>query len=238
MIFAIRYVLQSYTRSRRYVPPVIIYLFAMMLIYSYKPSPIADSYSVTALLLFFASAWLGVSLLNHEHPVQKQLSVQHTRRHWIYFSAELIAAYILLVFMTGVAVIYPVVFRMFEHVPSTLQWIVGVIGHLSLALLGLSLSLFCQRIFIAKMNRSLSLVIIALTASLAGPRLTELLPVGVQWMIWILPPAHLIVNAMMNLDQMHTEDVIWALLLPVVYAFVMIGAYIKIVSRKELDGLH
>lgn len=134
--------------------------------------------------------------------------------------------------------IYPAVFKMFEHVPSTLQWIVGVIGHLSLALLGLSLSLFCQRIFIAKMNRSLSLVIIALTASLAGPRLTELLPVGVQWMIWILPPAHLIVNAMMNLDQMHTEDVIWALLLPAVYAFVMIGAYIKIVSRKELDGLH
>ncbi|WP_225999394.1 hypothetical protein [Paenibacillus sp. BJ-4] len=238
MIFAIRYILQSYTRSRRYVPPVVIYFFAMMLIYSYKPSPIADSYSVTALLLFFASAWLGISLLNHEHPVQKQLSVQHNRQHWIYFSAELIAAYIMLVFMTGVAVIYPVVFKMFVHVPSVLQWVVGIIGHLSLALLGLSLSLFCQRIFIAKTNRSLSLVIIALTVSLAGPRLAELLPVGAEWMIWILPPAHMNVNAMMNLEQLPLGEVIWSLLLPVLYAFVLIGVYIKIVSRKELNGLH
>ncbi|WJH29970.1 hypothetical protein N6H13_04325 [Paenibacillus sp. CC-CFT742] len=52
MIYLTRYLLRQYIRSQKYFAPVVMYIIAMLLIYSYQPNPVADSYSVTAMLLF------------------------------------------------------------------------------------------------------------------------------------------------------------------------------------------
>lgn len=49
MIHLICYLLKNYIRSQKYVAPVIFYIITMLLIYSYKPNPVADSYSVTGM---------------------------------------------------------------------------------------------------------------------------------------------------------------------------------------------
>lgn len=93
MIYLTRYLLKHYIRSQKYVAPVIFYIITMLLIYSYKPNPVADSYSVTAMLLFFGADWLGLTVLNTEPAGQYQLLVLHAGSKRKVVFAQLICAY-------------------------------------------------------------------------------------------------------------------------------------------------
>lgn len=71
----IGYFLHSYTVSQRFFGPVAGVIIAVLILYSYKPNPVMSSYSATAVFLFIACAWLGLSFLNHEQAVQKQVVI-------------------------------------------------------------------------------------------------------------------------------------------------------------------
>ncbi|WP_339248955.1 hypothetical protein [Paenibacillus sp. FSL P2-0136] len=67
--------MHSYTVSQRFFGPVAGVIIAVLILYSYKPNPVMSSYSATAVFLFIACAWLGLSFLNHEQAVQKQVVI-------------------------------------------------------------------------------------------------------------------------------------------------------------------
>lgn len=75
----IGYFLHSYTVSQRFFGPVAGVIIAVLILYSYKPNPVMSSYSATAVFLFIACAWLGLSFLNHEQAVQKQVVIVQLR---------------------------------------------------------------------------------------------------------------------------------------------------------------
>lgn len=76
----IAYFLRSYTFSQRYFAPVAGTLIAVLILYSYKPNPVMNSYAASAVMLFVGCAWLGLSFLNHEQAVQRQVAVVHLQK--------------------------------------------------------------------------------------------------------------------------------------------------------------
>lgn len=87
----IKYSLHDYIRSHKYFPPVSTFIVLIAVFYTYKPNPIVDSYAITALFLFVISAWLCMSVLSLDSPVQRQLLILNLRSGYRYYLAKLAA---------------------------------------------------------------------------------------------------------------------------------------------------
>ena len=112
----------------------------------YKPNPIADSYSVTAMLLFLAAAWLGVMVMNTEPAKQYQLLVLHAGSRRKVVTSQLICAWIMQFMLTVITVLYPVFAGMFERQPTGEEWMMTWLGHMGLSLLGLGIKCIFSKI--------------------------------------------------------------------------------------------
>ncbi|QOS78428.1 hypothetical protein JNUCC31_27575 [Paenibacillus sp. JNUCC31] len=234
MIHLTRYLLKHYIRSQKYVAPVIFYIITMLLIYSYKPNPVADSYSVTAMLLFFGAAWLGLTVMNTESAGQYQLLVIHSGSKRKVAFAQLICALIMQFGLTAITVLYPIVTGMFGRLPSAGEWSMAWAGHLALSLLGLGLSVFFQKSYISMLSRSMPLFIVVLLVSLVQGSLSERLPESVQWLVKILPPAFYLVREMMLFEASKMGAVVSTTVWAVLYATVLLIIHIWLSGRRDL----
>ncbi|WP_340390138.1 hypothetical protein [Paenibacillus sp. FSL E2-0151] len=234
MIYLTRYLLRHHIRSQKYFAPVIFYIIAMLLIYSYKPNPIADSYSVTAMLLFVAAAWLGVMVMNTEPAKQYQLLVLHTGSRRKVVTSQLICAWIMQFMLTVITVLYPVFAGMFEKQPTGEEWMMTWLGHLGLSLLGLGISVFFQKSYIPLLSRSMPALIIVLLLSFIQGSLSERLPESLEWLGRILPPAFYLVREMMLFDESKMDSFVSVMLWTVLYASVLLIIHVWLSRRRDL----
>lgn len=234
MKYLIKYLLQQNIRSQKYLAPVVFYTIVMLLMYSYKPNPVADSYGVTAMLLFFGSAWLGLTVMNAEPPGQIQLLVLHAGSRRKVAIGQLISAVVMQLAMALITIVYPIVTGMFDRQPSANEWIVAWCGHLVLALLGLSISVFFQNAYISRLSRSLPIFIVVLLSSFVQISLSEKLPESLQWMSYILPPAFYLVQKMMLYDGGGLGQIILVCTWSAVYAMLLLSIHIWLSGRRDL----
>ncbi|MEO2203971.1 hypothetical protein ABGV42_09480 [Paenibacillus pabuli] len=234
MIHLTLYLLRHYIRSQKYFAPVVMYVIAMLLIYSYRPNPIADSYSVTAMLLFFGSAWLGLSVMNAEPAGQIQLLVLHagSRRKVIF--GQLWCAWMMQCALVIITVLYPVMFGMFERQPTGGEWMMAWFGHLALSLLGLGVSLFFQKSYVPRFSRSLPGLIVLLLLSFVQGSLTNHLPEWLQWLNKVLPPAFYLVREMMIFEEAKWGAVLLSIIWAVMYAFVLVSIHVWLSGRRDI----
>ncbi|MFB8373629.1 hypothetical protein [Paenibacillus taichungensis] len=234
MIYLTRYLLKHYIRSQKYVAPVIFYIITMLLIYSYKPNPVADSYSVTAMLLFFGAAWLGLTVMNTEPAGQYQLLVLHAGSKRKVVFAQLICALIMQFGLTAITVLYPVVTGMFGRLPSAGEWIMAWAGHLALSLLGLGLSVFFQKSYIPMLSRSMPPFIVVILLSFVQGSLSGRLPESIQWVVKILPPAFYLVREMMLFEDLKLGAVVLTTVWAILYAIALLIIHIWLSGRRDL----
>ena len=125
----IAYMLRSYTRSQRYFAPLSGMVIAVLVLYSYKPNPVMNSYAATAVIMFVGCASLGLSFLNHEHVVQRQVIIVHLRSARKYSVGGILSLAILILLLDVLIVLYPMIAGEFSEKVGTYRLILALIGH-------------------------------------------------------------------------------------------------------------
>lgn len=229
----IAYMLRSYTLSQRYFGPVAGTVIAVLILYSYKPNPVMSSYAASAVILFVGCSWMGLSFLNHDQAVQRQLTVVHLRSALKFNAGTMVTMGLIAVVLSVMIVIFPVWTGQFADAVGFYRLIIALAGHALLGLLGVSISLYLQVSRINKNSYAVGLMLTILILSIGGTKLEALIPGPV--MPVLLPPVSPVMDALMNADELPFKTVLGALGHALLYITVLIGFYMYRSSRIDYN---
>lgn len=235
MISLIAYMLRSYTRSQRYFAPFAGLLIAVLMLYSYKPNPVMNSYAATAVILFIGCAWMGLSFLNHDHPVHRQVTVVHLRSALKYNVGVILTLSFLTLLLDLVIVIYPWITGHFEESPGLLRLILALVGHGLLGLLGVAISLFLQSSWVRKSSHAIGLMLVIIILSMGGTKISDLVPESLHALIWLLPPVAPVMDAMLNADHLQVSNLLITYVHVLLYIVLLIGFYLYKSRQKDYN---
>ena len=187
MMALFRYSFLVHLRTFKSIPPLFVYLFVLMLNYTYTPNPILDSYSFTSIALFFIMGWITITIFHAEDEGQKEVTLMHARPVWRYHAAlytiALLNGFVLSILSVG----YPLVIGGFGEGVNQYHVIMGVLAHFSLSVLSISLSaLFTREWMRNPLNTwwgTLSVLILTLALASMGKWLAPVV-------MWFLPPLY------------------------------------------------
>ncbi|QOT11475.1 hypothetical protein JNUCC32_05460 [Paenibacillus sp. JNUCC32] len=233
----IRYLLASYTRSYRYFAPIAFMLISVVFLYSYRPNPIMDSYAVTAVFLFVGSAWLGLNFHNHDLGRQTMLLIVHSGKALRFYAAQYITVSLLSILFSAFAVLYPVMFGMFDKPITFSELALGYAGHVAMSLLGISLSVFFQFGFMENQGRAAGLLFIVIIVSLAGQSIVQF--DHAYWGIipYLLPPVSVMMDLFMHADERSPAVKLLTIAYSFIYGFILLAVYLWTASRKDAASM-
>ncbi|WP_019910629.1 hypothetical protein [Paenibacillus sp. HW567] len=227
------YMLRSYTVSQRYFGPVAFIIIADLILYSYKPNPVMNSYAATAVILFIGAAWMGLSFLNHEMPVQRQVAiVQLGSKRKYSVGSILVLGYLVLV-LDLLIVAYPVLLGYFVEPAGVYRIMLAFAGHALLGFLGAAISLYLQASWVSRNSYAAGILLAVLILSVGANKLSHLIP-G-PFVRVLLPPVAPVMNAMMNADKLPVSALLGSFAHALAYIAVLIGFYLYQCGRKDVN---
>ncbi|WP_234032640.1 hypothetical protein [Paenibacillus faecalis] len=233
----LRYLLVSYTRSNRYFGPIAFMVISVLILYSYKPNPIMDSYAVTSTLLFIGCAWLGTSFLNHDQGRQNVLLILHNGSALKFYATQYTALLLISSLISLATVAYPLVTGMFAEPVGLTRLLVALAAHILLSGLGAGVSLFFQPGWIENQGRAAGFMLILIVLSIAGISIADLLPKGIHLLAYLLPPVSLMIDTLMHADQRGVLQSTYILLFTFGYTAVLLAIYLKASLAKDAAEL-
>lgn len=229
----LRYLLASYTRSYKYFAPIAFMVITVLLLYSYRPNPVMDSYAVTSSLLFIGFAWLGMNFLNHDQGRQTSLLILHTGSARTFFVTQYAVLVMIGVVISTISVIYPMMTGMFDEPVGVMRFFLALLAHLSLAWLGSAIALFFQSGWIENQGRAVGLILILIVVSIAGLSLADSLPDGFAIVAYVLPPASPMIDMLMHADEQAFWNSAVTLTYTLGYTAALIIIYLKATCAKD-----
>lgn len=230
MYALIRYHFIHYLRSFTYIPPLTLFIFTLMLNYTYTPNPIYDSYSFTSLALFFMMGWFTVTVFHNEDREQKEITLLHAGRPWRYYLALYIVCMLISLLLSLVSVLYPIVIDAFGAEIYPAHFFLGFLSHFCLAVLSIGLSaIFTRELVRHSLNTwwgVLSILILSLAAS-AFPE-TGLVD-------WLWPPVGLSLSMMSISDDVTVIPFrfYWQYSWILLYGILFIGLFFVGMKKKR-----
>lgn len=202
--------------------------------YSYKPNPIIDSYSFTALSLFFISALLCVSVFSTESSVQKNVTLIHTGSAPKYYLSKLLSVWLICFILALFTFLYPIIFGMFGESITLLVGVFALINHLLLATLGICVGSFFTREFMKNSINAIGGLWFVLLLSIPYDSLAERLPVLARPILWILPPS---IHTITILESWNGTTVDFNFLLPfiwiIIYCSLLLFLFFTLLKKIE-----
>ncbi|HAM81823.1 hypothetical protein [Ornithinibacillus bavariensis] len=230
----VKYILHNYFRSNRYFPLLAIFIMMIFISYSYKPNPIVDSYSITALYLFFISALLCVSVFSTESSVQKDVTLIHTGSVPVYYLSKLLSVWLISFVLVLFAFLYPIIFGMFGESVTLQVGFFTFMNHLLLASLGICVGSFFTKDFMKSTINAIGGLWFVLLLSIPFDSLAEMLPVLVRPILWILPPS---IHTIKSLESWNQTTVDFNFLLPfiwiIVYCSILLFLFFTLLKKIE-----
>lgn len=230
----IKYSLHDYIRSHKYFPPLSTFVILIFIFYTYKPNPIIDSYAVTAIIVYIISAWLSLSILSIESPVHRGVLSLHTGGWNRYYISKIISVVIIAVFLSFYAILYPIMFSMFND-PLTITMVtISFVNHMILAILGVSIASFFSRAIMTSSINSFGGLSLVIVLSIAALGIAQILPLPLKFLTWIIPPATATQTALYhwNGDSVSGLSVfpfIWIVL----YSFLLLYLFLTLAKRMR-----
>lgn len=226
----IKYMLQDLIRSNRYFMPVMSYGIFVLWLYSLRPNPVLESYSLTAGVLFAAGVWFGQLLEGVEPSRQLELTALHAGGFARYAKARAGVCCLVGMALTLWAVLVPVLLRAFDAPAGAGGILMGLYSHQAAFLLGCGLA-WCANLWFGKLQSAgLSLLVTALSFAAGG--IGGQLPEWLGWLIWALPPVYPLMRGMLGFERLGGGQLL-LFLYPLVYAVVMYGLIVWRFSRYE-----
>jgi len=233
MIALISYLLKSYTRSQRYFAPLAGAVIAVLVLYSYKPNPIMNSYAATAVIEFIVCAALGLSFLNHEQAVQRQVVIVHLRSARKYSMGGILALTFLVILLDVLIVMYPLATGQFPGPVGGYRLLLALIGHGWLGLLGMAISLYLQSSWVTKGSHATGLMLAIIVLSVGGTQISNLLQGPLVPFRLLLPPVAPVMNALMNGDTLPFSGMLMPFLHVSLYTGLLMTFYLFRTGSKD-----
>ncbi|MEC0373465.1 hypothetical protein [Paenibacillus chibensis] len=234
MIALARFMLRSYTRRHTYFAPLAATLIAMFILYSYKPNPVMDSYSVTSVFLFLGAAWMGRTFLNHVSPQQEQLHVTQIGSMKKYLLSQMMALFVPIVLFTVLFILFPIVTKMFVRPVHADELWLAAFGHLVMGMLGAALSLFFQTALMPNGARATAMLLIVVIVSIGAKSITAHLPSPLAWLRWLLPPVSSLMDGLLNTGTTVSPHEVWGMVgYGLAYSLALVLVYMYVSVRRD-----
>lgn len=172
MIALIRYRLAELGHSQRYLPPVLLHIGLMAVLYSDDAGPALPGYAVTAAALLVVSGWLTIALVDVEDVVQRTVTRAHTGSVHRMLSGTVLTV---LCCAGGLAVLstaWSQAASGFAHQATDL--VIGLLAHVVCAAFGIAVALPCSGLVVRRTGYS----VIAAAGLLTITLLAEWLPLA------------------------------------------------------------
>ena len=213
-----RYLLASVLLSQRYLPPTLIFLAALAVGVTSDNGPLQASYAFCVLAMLICSTWLAVSIVNHEDPTQRKITLVMMGDSLRVLAITVAVVLTWSIPLIAVGLIYPIVTG--KHVVTAGNLTVGAVAQLAAAMIGTAIGLLCSRLIIPRIG------IATLTAAAA-----ILVVLLIRWVSPIRPIMTLLSNG-----HTATEDAVPLALLTILCAAILAAALLAtrgIADRKE-----
>jgi hypothetical protein len=145
-----RYLLTSVLLSQRYLPPTLIFLAAMAVGTTSDNGPLQSSYAFCVLAMLVCTTWLTVSIVNHEDPTQRQITVVTMGSSLRVLATTVAVVVTWCVPLLIIGLVYPIVTG--KHVVTAGDLAVGAAAQLGAALSGATIGLLCSRLVIRRIG--------------------------------------------------------------------------------------
>ncbi|GGN64920.1 hypothetical protein [Oceanobacillus indicireducens] len=228
----IKYTLHDYIRSHKYFPPISTFVILIFVFYTYRPNPIIDSYAVTSVMLYIISAWVCLSVLQLDPPVQRQLMAIHVGGWNRYYLAKLMTAVIIIIILSAYAFLYPIVFNMFGGRVTFTIGLVSFVNHIILAVLGISLASLFSKLIMRSTINSFGGLILTLVLSLAALGIERVFPSFLKNVLWVIPPATITQTPLVNWDGMYISGLsLFPFIWTIIYSLIIIFLFLQLAKR-------
>ncbi|GGP13989.1 hypothetical protein [Oceanobacillus neutriphilus] len=230
----IKYSLHDYIRSHKYFPPISTFFVLILVFYTYKPNPIVDSYAITALFLFVISAWLCLSVLSLDSPVQRQLMILHLGSSYRYYSAKLLTVMLIAVLLTVFAFLYPIIFNMFPDSVSLAVGFISFVNHLLLAALGICVASFFSKVMMESAINAYGGLVLTIILSIAALGIENVLPASFKYTVWLLPPATITQRPLIQWEEESLSSISYLpFLWIVIYTVIILLLFLIMANRRR-----
>ncbi|WP_329000499.1 hypothetical protein OHA18_39440 [Kribbella sp. NBC_00709] len=145
-----RYLMSSVLLSQRYLPPTLIFLAAMAVGTTSDNGPLQSSYAFCVLAMLVCTTWLTVSIVNHEDPTQRQITVVMVGSSLRVLVMTVAVVVTWCVPLLVVGLVYPIVTGSHDVTAGDLA--VGAAAQLGAALVGSAIGLLCSRLVIRRIG--------------------------------------------------------------------------------------
>ncbi|KAB7705024.1 hypothetical protein F9802_15810 [Bacillus aerolatus] len=225
----IHYQLLSLFHSLKWMPPAMLYIAWIFTQYYYKNLPMADSYSISAVVLYPIIVWNAMSVFNLEKGSEKLmlLSYMPKRQHFLY--GKIIVVFLAGAALAAISFFMPLLLGIFNE-PLTIQHIVHFMyGHVVFILFGIFTGGLFSATNMGGKKYSWSGSAFFVCAAIVSTKIMDVLPVALKWIVWSLPPVGTVTNIMKEGITAHPGKNIWI----AVYLIIGFMVLIKLFLTRE-----
>ncbi|MCR8843341.1 hypothetical protein NQ117_06565 [Paenibacillus sp. SC116] len=230
----IRYFLLSFSRTNRYVAPLMVYVLAFTLFYSQRPNPIIGSYAATAVIFLFIAGWFSYAFHESQDRVQEQLALLHTKKMSTYFLSKWGALALMLAGLALITVLYPIAIGAFADSISFQMGLLAFFIHLEVGLIASGVAQLFQSRFVASKGMSVSGIIIVFALSLSHSKLDEVLPDMLHFLLWLLPPVKQTIEGITQSVELSMQEMLWIHAVTLGYVALLLVIYVVWVKRTDM----
>ncbi|KOP81804.1 hypothetical protein ACFFHH_17550 [Cytobacillus solani] len=200
----VRYELLNFIRSLKFIPPVVIYLAWIFILYAYKNVPILSSYGVSSIAIYLVMTWLAMAMFSMEEESEKHILFAHLGSKWRYLRGKWHTLFLMMIPLMLFAVFFPIITGSFNDGMTIEYYLLTFFCHTVFAIFGVLVgTLFSATGLAVKRYAWLSAVFV-IVCSLASKSLIET-AAFLKWVLWIFPPVFNVIEHMGNEFIVNTD---------------------------------
>lgn len=229
----VRYQLISFVRSLKFIPPVVIFLAWVFILYAYKGVPILSSYAVTSIAMYLIMTWITMSIFTLDAESEKHILISHLRRKVNYLLGKWLTILIVIIPLLLFAIFFPIIAGSFKGFMSIKLYAFAIYSHLVLSTFGILVgTLFSATKLATKKYAWLSAVFI-IVISLASKSIIDI-AMFFKWILWVFPPVFKVIGYMEGEDQvLINKSLILDSMFVIAYLIMGVAMLVPLFRKKE-----
>nr|WP_106779168.1 hypothetical protein [Lysinibacillus timonensis] len=229
----IRYQIISYVRSLKCIPPVVIFLAWVIILYAYKNVPILSSYGASSIAMYFIMTWITMSIFSLDEESEKHILITHLKRKVDYLFGKWLTILIVMLPLFLFAIFFPIITDSFKGTMSIELYAYAFYSHLVFIAFGILVGTLFSATKLATTKYAWLSSVLIIVVSLASKSIIEI-SLFFKWILWVFPPVFKVIEHMEGEDQVliNTPVILDSIF---VVSYIIIGAVmlVPLFIKKE-----
>ena len=231
----IKYNIDYYIRSAKYLAPVIIFFAFLGIVYQAAPIGIWSNLHITLVAIFILANWIGVSFVNSEDKTQQYITMLHVNNETVFHLSKIASVVVFLIPFYAITLLIPLLQGSFIRSVLLSDVIVYLIVYFLIGMLGVSVGLFFNSdIFPGEMAILAHISVISIIVIPFGAMYEDISLVVYAYNL--LPPVHFLAQRLHDLDDgvfIMDGNFLIFVLYSLGYSLALITAYILVIKKKN-----